>query len=54
MKLEDLFSKDFFKVFNTSEEITSFFMHRKCPLEEMLEGEIDDNLGCDKCQLSEN
>lgn len=29
-------------------------MHRKCPIEEMLEGEIADNLGYDKCQLSEN
>ena len=29
-------------------------MHRKCANEEMLEGELDDHLGCDKYQLSEN
>ena len=46
---EELFNDDFFKQFNTGEELNSFLKSlQKRGIEKMLEGELDSHLGYDK------
>jgi len=54
MKKEDLLNSDFFKQFNSSEELNDFLSQiQKRGIEQLLEGELDSHLGYDKHQSSE-
>jgi len=55
MKKEDLLNSDFFKQFNSGQELNDFLSQiQKRGLEQLLEGELDAHLGYDKHQTSEN
>jgi putative transposase len=55
MKKEELLNSDFFKQFNSGEELNDFLSQiQKRGLEQLLEGEIDAHLGYDKHQTSES
>jgi putative transposase len=54
MKKEELLNSDFFKQFNSGEELNDFLSQiQKRGLEQLLEGELDAHLGYDKHQISE-
>jgi len=55
MKAEDFLSDDFLKQFKTGEQLNDFLASiQKRAIEKMLEGELDDHLGYDKHQQSDN
>ena len=55
MKKEDLFNDEFLKQFKNEDELNSFLKQlQKRGIEKMLEGELDDHLGYDKSQKSDN
>ncbi len=55
MKPEDFLSDDFLKQFKTGEQLNDFLASiQKRAIEKMLEGELDDHLGYDKHQQSDN
>lgn len=55
MKTEDFLSDDFLKQFKTGEQLNDFLASiQKRAIEKMLEGELDDHLGYDKHQQSDN
>ena len=55
MKPEDFVSDDFLKQFKTGEQLNDFLaIIQKRAIEKMLEGELDDHLGYDKHQQSDN
>lgn len=55
MKPEDFLSDDFFKQFKTGDQLNGFLSSiQKRAIEKMLEGELDDHLGYDKHQQSDN
>lgn len=55
MKKEDLFDDEFLKQFKTGEELNDFLKQiQKRGIEKMLEGELDDHLGYEKHNKSEN
>lgn len=55
MKKEDLLSDDFLKQFKSGEELNDFLRQiQKRGIEKMLEGELDDHLGYDKHNKSQN
>ena len=54
MKKEELLNSDFFKQFNSGQELNDFLSQiQKRGLEQLLEGELDAHLGYDKHQISE-
>ena len=54
MKKEELLNSDFFKQFNSGQELNDFLSQiQKRGLEQLLEGELDAHLGYDKHQASE-
>lgn len=55
MKKEELLNSDFFKQFNSGEELNDFLSQiQKRGLEQLLEGELDAHLGYNKHQTSES
>ncbi|GAB3028120.1 IS256 family transposase [Niabella terrae] len=55
METEDFLSDDFLKQFKTGEQLNDFLASiQKRAIEKMLEGELDDHLGYDKHQQSDN
>ncbi|MCF3110873.1 IS256 family transposase [Niabella sp. CC-SYL272] len=55
MKTEDFLSDEFLKQFKTGEQLNEFLSSiQKRAIEKMLEGELDDHLGYDKHQQSDN
>ncbi|SHE50869.1 Transposase (or an inactivated derivative) [Mariniphaga anaerophila] len=55
MKKEDLLNDDFLEQFNSGEELNDFLKQlQKRGIEKMLEGELNDHLGYDKNQKSDN
>ncbi len=55
MKAEDFLSDDFLKQFKTGDQLNEFLAGiQKRAIEKMLEGELDDHLGYDKHQQSDN
>ncbi|MCF3112126.1 IS256 family transposase [Niabella sp. CC-SYL272] len=55
MKTEDFLSDDFLKQFKTGEQLNEFLSSiQKRAIEKMLEGELDDHLGYEKHQQSDN
>lgn len=55
MKPEDFVSDDFLKQFKTGEQLNDFLaIIQKRAIEKMLEGELDDHLGYDKHEQSDN
>ncbi len=55
MKAEDFLSDDFLKQFKTGDQLNEFLASiQKRAIEKMLEGELDDHLGYDKHQQSDN
>ncbi len=55
MKAEDFLSDDFLKQFKTGDQLNDFLDSiQKRAIEKMLEGELDDHLGYEKHQQSDN
>lgn len=55
MKKEDLLNSDFLKQFRTGAELTSFLEQlQKRGIEQLLEGELDDHLGYEKHERTQN
>ncbi len=54
MKTKDFLSDDFLKQFKTGDQLNEFLASiQKRAIEKMLEGELDDHLGYDKHQQSD-